>query len=310
MKYPLVFFGTPEFAASSLNKLIEDDRFEILAVVTQEDKPVGRGQHLTPPAVKVLAQKHDIPVLQPTTLKGFELSQFIKNGEPIILVVVAYGKIIPEALLKSVKFGAVNVHASLLPRWRGAAPIHRALLAGDADTGVCIMQLEKGLDTGPVYERGVIPILEDDTLQTLHDKLAELGAELLVNTLPAICSGALLPVAQSGEGITYAEKWNKEESNIRFEESAEIVLRRIRISAGKALYKGENVKIVSAKVGSKRDSRPGEVIAVNREEIWIGCGEGTSLIVTEMQFAGKKKLSVREIFQGREILQGDTFGNG
>ncbi|MCB0336930.1 MAG: methionyl-tRNA formyltransferase, partial [Bdellovibrionales bacterium] len=205
----IIFFGTPDFAVPTLAALIDNPEFEVCAVVTQPDRPAGRGNKLTPSPVKQLALAHRLPVLQPERIKGTTSSFLEELGKlaPIDLaIVVAFGQILPTRVLEFPRAGSLNIHASLLPRWRGAAPIHHAILAGDTETGVCLMKMEAGLDTGPVYVQEALAIAYDDTLGTLHDKLAQMGAQLLIQNLPAILTGSIQAEPQANEGLCYAHK--------------------------------------------------------------------------------------------------------
>lgn len=316
----------------ALQSLAESKLFQISAVVTQADKPAGRGQKLQASAVKQEALKYDIPVFQPKSLKSItledaeekrlhgsaqnsELVDFLNSIAPIdIFVCVAYGKIIPPALLEFAEAGMVNIHPSLLPRWRGAAPLQRALFAGDTETGVSIMDIDEGLDSGPVYLIESFPIAEDETLGTLHEKTALLGAELLLKALPRILEGSLQAKAQSEEGLTYAEKWEKEDCIISWEEPAATTLNRIRASdpipGAKASLEGELVKIFRAKAVQNQnyqDHRPGEIVEANKGELVVACGDSQYIAIEELQFSGKKRLPVVEALRGRKISVGQVF---
>ena len=261
MTYNLLYMGSPDFAVAPLKALIEHPKFNVVAVLTKPDKPEGRGQKLRPTPVKKLALENEIEVIQPKSLKkiileGGNLSgsdsadQLMSLGKIHASIVVAYGKIIPKSLIDYPEFGAINIHPSLLPRWRGAAPIQHALFAGDEKTGTCIMQLDEGLDTGPVYSKKDCPISPEDDFGSLHDKLSIVSTELLVDSLPKIFSGELAASKQDEAGVTYAEKWDVEDQTINWSESAKITNRRVRTctanKGARAQLNGEIVKIHKA----------------------------------------------------------------
>ncbi len=325
-----IFLGTPHFALESLKALCLSG-ITVSAVITQPDKRSGRGQQLSPPPVKEWATNHGLPVFQPVSVRGFKCdSDGICSGlsdseglrltaalsaqsRPDLLVVVAYGKILPEQMLSFPRVAAVNVHASLLPRWRGAAPIQRALLAGDRATGVCIMQMKVGLDTGPVYAESEIPIESSDTFGSLHDKLAQLGSKLLVESLPAIISGQQ-PVPQRLEGISYADKWEKPDTVINWDDTAELINNRIRACSpqpgARTKFLGEVVKVTRATVA--HDSfvgtwENGTVVMASPAELVVSAGDSSFVSIQELQFPGRKRLPISEILKGREIPIGERF---
>lgn len=226
MKIRIVFMGSPKFALPTLRALA--DHYPISGVVTQPDKPAGRGRVLTPPPVKVLAQELGLPVIQPTRLREPEAMAQLQAWQPDLIVVVAFGQILRPAVLDLPRFGCLNVHASLLPRWRGPAPIQAAILHGDAETGITIMHLDPGMDTGPILSQGTLSILDDDTADTLSIKLAEMGAQLLVDTLPGYLQGTNLPKPQESSEITYAPMLKKEDAQLDFNQPAELLSRCVR----------------------------------------------------------------------------------
>ena len=315
----LLFFGTPQFAATILQPLIANPDWQIAAVVTQPDKPRGRGQQLMPTEVKSLALQHNIPVFQPLSLNETSddpelarLREFLEHSPAFdAFLIVAYGRIVPRWLFSKPRVGSINVHGSILPRWRGAAPIQHAILAGDATTGVCIMQIDAGLDSGPVFSQKEIPIASDDTTGSLHDKLAVLGAELLVATLPQILAGTCPAQPQPALGITYATKWEKKDTVLRWNEEVSLIARRIRACAPfpglRAVFEGEEVKLLRARVetstSTRNDVAPGTVVDVTRESIKL-LANGGVLCVEQMQFPGKRPLEVKEILKGRSINTG------
>jgi len=306
----LIFAGTPDFAAVSLRALIAAGHVPGL-VLTQPDRPAGRGMKAASGPVKQVAAQHGIAVLQPATLRDADIQARIAAFEPDVMVVAAYGLLLPAEVLAIPKHGCVNIHASLLPRWRGAAPIHRALLAGDAQTGVCIMQMEKGLDTGPVLLRRALPILPDDTAGTLHDRVAELGARAIVEALPAIAAGTAVPVAQPDEGITYAAKLRPEEAALDFTLAAADLERAVRAwnpwPAAHATLKDQTIKIWTARAETAaQGALPGTVLGAGADGIAIACGAGT-LVAIELQRPGRGRLRAGDFLRGFPIAAGDRF---
>ena len=301
----LIFAGTPEFAAQALQAII-DAGHQVALVLTQPDRPAGRGMSLQPSPVKKLALEHGIEVFQPQTLKETVAQEKIAAVGAEVMVVAAYGLILPQVVLDLPRFGCINIHASLLPRWRGAAPIQRALLAGDAETGVCIMQMEAGLDTGPVLLRGAFPIEAADTTATLHDRLAELGGRLVVEAL------AKLPLpaeTQPVAGVTYASKIEKAEALIDWSKSAAELDRHIRafnpFPGAQALLGGQTVKLWQASPVAGQ-GEIGRILAVDRSSIVIACGTG-ALAVSELQKAGGKRLPAQQFLAGNPLKVGDRF---
>jgi methionyl-tRNA formyltransferase len=329
----LVFLGTPAFAVPTLEALARSDLFSIAAVITQADRPSGRGQKMQPPAVKVSAEQLGIPIFQPISIKSIKgvetdsgyqltgekssapLAEFLTSIAPVdACVCVAYGKIIPASLLTFARKGIVNLHPSLLPRWRGAAPLQRALFAGDAETGVSIMDIDEGLDSGPVYRIDRTPIDENETLGTLHDRLAALGAHALVECLPDIISGKLHPTKQADEGITYAEKWEREECTVDWTESADSILRRIRACnptpGARTRFNDTLVKLFSAHRTEDQNflpATPGTIVESNQRELIVACGNSQYIAIDELQFAGKSRLPTRVALRGKTLNVGQQF---
>lgn len=301
----LIFAGTPEFAAQALQAIVEAGH-EVALVLTQPDRPAGRGMTLQPSPVKKLALEYGLDVFQPPTLKDAEAQARIAAVQAGVMVVAAYGLILPQVVLDMPHFGCINIHASLLPRWRGAAPIQRALLAGDAETGVCIMQMEAGLDTGPVLLRGAFPIEPNDTTATLHDRLARLGAQLVVAALDKL---PLPAVAQPAEGVTYARKIEKAEALIDWRSSAAELDRHLRafnpFPGAQALLNGQVVKLWQAEPVAGQGEL-GQILSVDRQRIVVACGEG-ALAVSELQKAGGKRLPVQQFLAGNPLQAGDRF---
>jgi methionyl-tRNA formyltransferase len=301
----LIFAGTPEFAAQALTAIIAAGH-EVALVLTQPDRPAGRGMTLQPSAVKKVALEHGIEVFQPLDAEGCRGAGEDCCAGAEVMVVAAYGLILPQLVLDLPRLGCLNIHASLLPRWRGAAPIQRALLAGDKETGVCIMQMEAGLDTGPVLLRAAFDIAADDTTASLHDKLAALGAQLIVDALGRL---PLPAEVQPGEGVTYAHKIEKLEAAIDWSKTAAELDRHIRafnpFPGAQAVFAGQTVKLWAARpvdgVGEK-----GSILAVDRKNIVIACGQG-ALAVSELQKAGGKRLPVQQFLAGHPLKVGDRF---
>lgn len=301
----LIFAGTPEFAAQALSAIIAAGH-EVALVLTQPDRPAGRGMTLQPSAVKQVALQQGIEVFQPLTLKDAEAQAKIAAVGADVMVVAAYGLILPQAVLDLPRYACLNIHASLLPRWRGAAPIQRALLAGDAETGVCIMQMEAGLDTGPVLLRSALAIAPDDTTASLHDKLATLGAELIVEALERL---PLPAEPQPAEGVTYAHKIEKAEAVIDWSKTAAELDRHLRafnpFPGAQAQFAGQTVKLWVARP-VEGSGEKGQIIAVDRKNIVIACGQG-ALAVSELQKAGGKRLPVQQFLAGHPLKVGDRF---
>ncbi len=321
-----LFLGTPEFAVPALERLDEAFPGEILAVVTQPDRPAGRGHKLKAPAVKIHAEKRGLPVYQPKWIKDIrkENDRFVGKDEELVqllntqgtfdyIVCVAYGKLIPKDLLEFPKHGVINIHPSLLPRWRGAAPLQHTLLAGDEKTAVCIMDMIEELDAGPVYSCVETTVASDETLESLHNRLAEIGADALVECIPDICSGALKATPQANEGVTYAHKWEKSDSAIIWEESAEASDCRIRactpVPGARARLGDVHIKLFDSYVAEDQnfpDSLPGTVVECNKAELVLACGSGY-LGIRALAFPGKKTISIAEAINGRLIRAGDRL---
>ncbi len=301
----LIFAGTPEFAAMALQAIIAAGH-DVVLVLTQPDRPAGRGMALQPSAVKKVALTHGIEVYQPLTLKDAAAQAKLAECAAEVMVVAAYGLILPQAVLDLPRFGCLNIHASLLPRWRGAAPIQRALLAGDAQTGVCIMQMEAGLDTGPVLLREAFPVGGEDTSATLHDKLAACGARLIVDALGQM---PLPATPQAVDGVTYAHKIEKSEAAIDWTKSADELDRHIRafnpFPGAQAQLAGQTVKLWAAS-SVDASGRPGEVLTLDRQSLIVACGSG-ALAIRELQKAGGKRLPVQQFLAGNPLRVGDFF---
>ena len=300
------FGGTPEFARLALRAIIEAG-FEVPLVLTQPDRPSGRGQKLQPSPVKQLAVRHGIAVHQPERLKDPATHQAIIAAAPDVLVIAAYGLILPQAVLDIPRLGCLNIHASLLPRWRGAAPIQRAIEAGDAETGVTIMGVEAGLDSGPMLLRESLPIAPDDNAARLHDKLAALGARLVVDALKRF--DELKAVPQPAEGVTYANKIDKAEAMLDFNRPADELARRIRafdpFPGAAGVVDGVTLKLWTA-VAEPGTGVPGTVVSADGQGIVIACGAGF-LRVGEAQRPGGKRLPVVDLLRGFSLAVGSRF---
>ena len=307
----IAFAGTPVFAALALQGLI-DARFEVALVLTQPDRPAGRGLRESHGPVKQLALRHGLSIAQPASLRSEEAVAVLRSSGAQAMVVAAYGLILPPAVLDIHPSGCINIHASLLPRWRGAAPIQRAILAGDGQTGISIMRMERGLDTGPVYLAKILPILPDDSAGSLHDRLAALGARCIVESLPQIVQGTLDPVAQPAVGITYANKIAKSEAAIDWRRDALDVERQVRAfnpSPGAfSLLGNDAVKIWRAYGSNGGQGAPGEILRYGPDGIDVACGSGM-LKITELQRAGGRRLSAAEFLRGSVPTPSERFGS-
>ncbi|MBI3285376.1 MAG: methionyl-tRNA formyltransferase [Burkholderiales bacterium] len=315
----VIFAGTPEFAAVALQAL-HDAGFEIPLVLTQPDRPAGRGMQLQASAVKQYALQHGIALAQPVSLRldgnypeiAAEAHQLLRATPHDVMVVAAYGLILPQSVLDIPRLGCINIHGSLLPRWRGAAPIHRAIESGDAETGVTIMQMEAGLDTGPMLALRSMPIAADDTTASLHDKLAVLGGAMIVQALRQLEQGALPATPQPEHGVTYAAKIAKEEALLAFNLSAAELDRKIRafnpFPGALASLNGNSIKIWRAEaLPLPQQSVPGTVLAANAQEgVIVACGAG-ALRLTELQKPGGKRLPAAEFLQGFALQPGQVF---
>ena len=304
----IIFAGTPEFAVPALAALIAAGH-QIVMVLTQPDRPAGRGMKLKPSPVKVLAEQHGLTVFQPESLKNLDVQAQIAASNAEVMIVAAYGLIIPTVTLNAPRYGCYNIHASLLPRWRGAAPIHRALLAGDAETGVTIMEVVPALDAGAMVSCGIVPITKLDTTQTLHDALSAIGAKLMVEAMATLAeTGVLVATAQDETLVTYAHKLEKAEAAIDWQKSAAEISRQVRafnpFPVAQSKLKGEVCRIwmASAQTGQ---ANAGEIISVH-DGVLVGCGSGL-LHITELQAPGGKRLCAQAFVQGHNLQIGDKF---
>ena len=301
----IIFAGTPDFALPSLRAAAE--RNEVVAVYTQPDRPAGRGRGLTASPVKREAMARGIPVLQPESLKGELMQDVLRQRAPDLMGVVAYGLILPRKVLAIPRFGCWNVHASLLPRWRGAAPIQRAIEAGDAETGVCLMQMEAGLDTGPVLLSQSTPIHAEETGGQLHDRLAELGAQVLGDGLGLLRAGmSPAPRPQPEAGVTYAHKLEKEEARLDWTQSADLLARKVRAfepwPVAEAVVAGERLRIHGGvAIDLNHNAVPGTVLAASRQGIDIACAQG-ALRLRVVQRDGGKAITAADYLNARRDL--------
>lgn len=297
----IIFAGTPDFAARHLDALLASEH-QVVGVFTQPDRPAGRGNKLTPSPVKLLAQAHDIPVFQPKSLKPEENQHLVADLQVDIMVVVAYGLILPKAVLAMPRLGCINVHGSLLPRWRGAAPIQRSLWAGDTETGVTIMQMDVGLDTGDMLHKLSCPITAEDTSASLYEKLAQLGPQGMLLTLELLASGNARPEVQDEALVSYAEKLSKEEARLDWSLSAAQLERCIRAfnpwPMSYFMIEEQPVKVWQATVLPHQNKQPGEIVHADKQGIQIATADGVLNLVS-LQPAGKKAMSAQDLLNSR-----------
>ena len=307
----IMFMGTPDISATCLKALIEGGE-QVVAVVTGQDKPRGRGNKMMPTPTKALAQSNDIPVYTPATLKDGSFDAVLAEIDPDIIIVVAYGKILPASVINYPRHGCLNVHVSLLPKYRGAAPMQRAIIDGEPETGVTIMQMDEGLDTGDIISQVSFPILPEDNFETIHDESAEIGADLLLRTLKDIRAGVAVRTPQDGSLATYAKKIEKDDCRIDFNLSASVLDCRIRgttpIPGAFCYHGGKMLKIFKAKP-VKGSGKPGEVIALDPKgdgSFTVACADG-ALSVTGVIPEGKGRMSAGDFIRGRKIALGDIL---
>ncbi|MCL9776974.1 methionyl-tRNA formyltransferase [Vibrio methylphosphonaticus] len=298
----IVFAGTPDFAARHLAALLSSEH-EIIAVYTQPDRPAGRGKKLTASPVKAMAVEHDIPVYQPVNFKSDEAKQALKDLNADLMVVVAYGLLLPQAVLDTPKLGCINVHGSILPRWRGAAPIQRSIWAGDKETGVTIMQMDIGLDTGDMLKIATLPIEATDTSATMYDKLAELGPQALVDCLDDITASNAKPVKQDDEQANYASKLTKDEAKIDWSQDAEFIERCVRAFNPWPMsffsVEENNIKVWQSRVeASTAEMTVGTILKADKTGIYVATGKGT-LVLEQIQIPGKKAMPVSDVLNSK-----------
>lgn len=308
----IIFMGTPDFAVPVLQQLI-DSPYHMAAVVTQPDRPVGRKKVLTPPPIKRLAEAANLAVLQPEKVRNPQAIEEILSYRPDLLVTCAYGQILPEALLKAPKYGAINVHASLLPEYRGAAPIHKAIMDGKKETGITIMYMVKALDAGDMLSQVKVEIDEDDTVGTLHDKLSEAGARLLMETIPGLLENKITPISQDASKVTYVSTLTREDEQIDWKNSGESIYNHIRgmdpFPGAFTIYQNKTLKLwKSMKVDGKADCAPGTVLKIDQEGFTVKTGDNTGIKIMECQPSGKKRMAASDFLRGIAMSEGDVLG--
>ena len=312
----IIFMGTPELSCASLESLARNKKFSVAATVTQPDKPKGRDLKLQPSPVKSLALKLNLPVLQPARARDEQFIAELRGLKPDLIVVAAYGHILPQTILDLPEFGCLNVHTSLLPKYRGAAPIQWAIAGGETETGVTVMKMDAGLDTGPIISQRRTPILPEDNSQTLHDRLAQLGSELLIETIPDFVAGKIQPKPQPAEGVSHAPKIKKEDGRVDWNLPAKAIWNRLRAftpwpgaftflagepkpsrPAGLKIWKAETVG---------QTGRTGEILSADKTGIVVGCGEN-ALRILELQREGGRRMNAAEFLAGHALKAGDKF---
>jgi len=301
----ILFAGTPEFAAAHLQTLLDSPEHSVVGVYTQPDRPAGRGKKLSASPVKALALQHNLPVFQPPSLKPPEQQALLAQLGADIMVVVAYGLILPQQILDTPRLGCINVHASILPRWRGAAPIQRAIAAGDKETGITIMQMDAGLDTGAMLSISRCPISHDETSASLHLKLQQLGGPALLSTLAHLDAGSAVGIVQDDQDSCYAAKIDKAEALIDWAQPAAELDRRIRafdpFPVAFTTLGDLRIKIWRAQVVPATHSAPGQIVRADSQGLLVGCGE-QSLLITEIQLPGKSRMAVADSLNARAEL--------
>ncbi len=310
----IIFMGTPELAGVSLQALLHGSDFQVIAVVTQPDQPKGRGLRLQPSPVKEIALRENLPVLQPARARDEQFIQELRALQPDLIAVAAYGQILPQSILDLPRFGCLNVHTSLLPKYRGASPIQRAVLNGDAESGVTIMKMDAGMDTGDMLAQEKTPILPEDNAQTLHDRLAQIGASLLVKTISEYVAGKIQPRPQPAEGVSHAAKIKKGDGQMDWTQPAVAVWNRIR---GMTPWPGAFtflpgqpqptlLKIWQAEV-APQSGQPGEILCADKSGIVVGCGQG-ALRILAVQREGGRRLTAQEFLAGHPLAAGQKLG--
>jgi len=311
----ILFMGTPDFSVPILQQIIKDG-YHVVGVVTQPDRPVGRKRILTPPPVKVEAEKHGIPVFQPEKIREESALQEVLSVNPDLVITAAFGQILPKKLLDAPPYGAINVHASLLPELRGGAPIHYAILQGKKKTGITIMYMAEKLDAGDILTQRAIEIDERDTVGTLHDKLSKIGAELLSETLPKLFQGELVPIKQDEQKATFAYNIKREQEKINWDTPGETIYNHIRgLNPWPVAYTTMDGQVMKIWWGEKIPvsirKKPGEIIAVEEDGIIVSSGDQIAIKITELQPAGKKRMSTKDYLHGNdENLVGKILGEG
>jgi methionyl-tRNA formyltransferase len=309
----ILFMGTPDFAVPSLEALVQNG-FEVVAVVTQPDRPKGRKGLLTPSPVKETALTYNIPVLQPEKVRAEEALAEIATYEPDLLITAAYGQLLPKRLLEMPRLGSINVHGSLLPRWRGGAPVHHSILAGDKETGVTIMRMAQALDAGDILTQVVVPIEETDTMSSVYQKLAEAGAKLLLETLPQIENGTITEMPQDEALVTYGPNIKREDEEINWNHDARTIFNQVRglnsWPGAFTAFSHKVMKIWQARIieeDSTPKAEPGTVLKTTEDSIIVQCGNGT-LGLLEIQPFGKRRMQVTEFLNGVKLAPSTQFG--
>ncbi len=308
----IMFMGTPDFAVASLRALVESNAGEI-TVITQPDKPKGRKMILTPPEVKVYAESVGLPVYQPLTLKGEEFDSFLHEKAPDIIIVAAYGKILPKSVIDYPKYGCINVHGSLLPKYRGAAPVQRSLIDGESETGITIMYMDVGLDTGDMISKTAVPISPDDNAETLFDKMAKAGASLLLSTLPNIVGGSITREKQNESEATYASKVGRDDCLIDFKMTAKALHDRVR-GLSPYLYayalRGEaQIKLVKTALTDKKTDKAEGTLISDGKKLYVSCRDGELLELVTVLPAGKKQMSAADYLRGNPVKDGEKLAS-
>ena len=307
----IVFMGTPDYAVKTLEAVINAGH-NVSAVFAQPDKPVGRKHILTAPPVKVCALAHNIPVFQPDTLKNAEIEEQLRQLNPDVIVVVAYGKLLPESILNIPKYGCVNGHASLLPKYRGASPIQWCIVCGESETGVTTMLMDKGMDTGDILKTVTVKIGEEETAEQLFERLSNISATLMTDTLDALEKGEITPIKQNEADATYAPIIKKEMALLDFKKTATELHNAVRgyysWPCAHFFLNGKRIKVISAKIADKTESGAGTVIS-NSEKLIIACGNNTSLEITELQAEGSKQMTAKQFLCGNSIELGTVVGD-
>lgn len=308
----ILFMGTPDFAVPCLNALVEQG-YNVVAVVTQPDRPKGRKGDLTPPPVKVAAMAHDLPVLQPEKVRTEEAMAELEALDIDLLITAAYGQLLPKRLLDMPRLGCINVHASLLPRWRGGAPMHRAIIEGDKESGVTIMRMVQAMDAGDIITQTVVPITEDDTVATLHDKLAAAGSKLLIETLPSIQAGTHTETPQDESLVTYSPTIKRDDEKIDWSQPARRLYNQIRglnsWPGAFTYYNHKVMKLWQARINEETSTpaaEPGTILKTVEDAIIVQCGTGT-LALTEIQPSGKRRMLVSDYLRGVKPEPGTRF---
>ncbi|MBQ3150722.1 MAG: methionyl-tRNA formyltransferase [Clostridia bacterium] len=305
----IVFMGTPDFAVPCLDRLVSDGH-EVVGVFTQPDKPKGRGNKMTMPPVKEKALEYGIEVFQPRSMRDGEALEILKRLNPELVVVTAFGKILPAEILNEPKYGCINIHASLLPRYRGAAPIQWSVINGESETGVTSMQMDVGLDTGDMLISESVPISQEDTAETVHDRLSVLGGEVLSKTVDALIKGELQPKKQDDSASNYAPVLTKELSPIDFTQSAQSIHNKIRglypWPSASTVINDKRLKIHSARVAEDTTEKPGTVVSVG-DRLTVSCGDGKCIEFLTVQAEGKKAMSAQDYMRGNRIEKGTVL---